>query len=197
MHNTPTVQAARGASGLRTGLRIGLFLASLACAVQGWAAPGVMLRDDSVRGAASATAGKLGTLRKGANVDILGNQGGWTRVQAGNLSGWVRLLYVRRGAASRADYAAGIGSAQGAVSTPHDTGAITATSGLRGLDMVQLSGAKYDAAQLARLEAHAASRAQAADFAARAGLQTRPLAYLPEPTTPNASAGVDNPLSGY
>jgi hypothetical protein len=156
-------------------------LALALCATQALALPGVMLRDDDLRAGAAAKASVLGKAKKGKAVDILDARGGWTQVRLGAATGWVRLLSVRRGTASRADVDASLGSAQGALNNPYDPGAITATSGLRGLDLAELKAARYDAAQLARLDTFAVGRAEAEAHAAQAGLKARPLAYLPAP----------------
>lgn len=151
-------------------------------ALPSWAVSGVMLRDDALRASASARSAQLAQAKKGKAVSVLASQGGWTRIQLGKTTGWVRLLSVRRGPASSTDLRGSLGSAETAISSPHDSGSITATSGLRGLDLADLSLAKFDARQIAMLEGHAVARADAADFAAQAGLTARSLAYLPAPT---------------
>jgi hypothetical protein len=164
----------------------------MSLAASAFAVPGVMLRDDDLRASASAGAARLGPVKKGKTVEVLGNRGGWTQVRAGATVGWVRLLSVRRGGVAGTDYGASLGSAQGAVTTPHDTGTITATSGLRGLDVADLSAAKYDAAQLDALERQGVTRAEAEAFAARAALKAHGLAYLPDPAArPASGAGYD------
>jgi hypothetical protein len=157
-----------------------LFCIGLA-ALPSWAVSGVMLRDDALRASASARGAQLTLAKKGKAVTVLASQGGWTRIQLGKTTGWVRLLSVRRGPASAADLRGSLGSAETAISSPHDSGSITATSGLRGLDLADLSLAKFDARQIELLEGHAVAKADAASFAAQAGLTPRSLAYLPAP----------------
>jgi hypothetical protein len=175
-----------------TELRGGWFALTLALLSQPvWAVSGVMLRDDVLRAAGNAGGAKIALARKGKTVDVLGSRGGWTQVRLGAASGWVRLLSVRRGPASRTDFQGSIGSAENAVRSPHDSGAITATSGVRGLDMADLSAARFDAGQIALLETYASRKADAAAFAAQAGLSGRALAYLPAPATQGALGGLD------
>ncbi|MBK6742075.1 MAG: SH3 domain-containing protein [Hydrogenophilales bacterium] len=171
---------------LRGGLLIGLALAS----ARAEAVTGVMLRDDDMRAAAGVSATKVALAKKGKIINVLARRGGWTQIQLGTVSGWVRLLSVRRGPASRTDYQGSLGSAENAANSPHDTGSITATSGLRGLDLVDLSAAKFDAKQLEQLERHASVKADAMAFAAQAGLTARSLAYLPAPPQ-NTFGGLD------
>jgi len=150
-------------------------------AIEAWALPGVMLRNDDLRASYSASAARLSTLAKGRVVEIVASRGGWTQVRAGSALGWVRLLSVRRGSASQADLQAGLGSARDAINTPVDRGAVTATSGLRGLDVADLGAARFDAAELARLDGQGVTPAQASEFAQRGGLVARTLADLPDP----------------
>lgn len=158
-------------------------------ATQAAALTGVMLRDDDLRIGAAPKAAILAKARKGKAVDILDTRAGWTQIRLAGATGWIRLLSVRRGQASRTDLDATLGSAQGAINSPHDQGAITATSGLRGLDLADLKSARYDAAQLARLEGYAVGRAEAEAFAAQAGLKARPLNYLAAPPSTYAVGG--------
>lgn len=66
------------------------------------------------------------------------------------------------------------------------TGQIVSTAGIRGLDEEQLKAAKYDAVQISELDSQAVSAAAARNFAAQAGLRSRPIAYLPDPARGNS-----------
>lgn len=61
------------------------------------------------------------------------------------------------------------------------TGQIVATAGIRGLDEERLRAARFDAAELNRMESYTASAGAARSFAAQGGLSSRPVAYLPDP----------------
>lgn len=161
--------------------RVGLLLTLALAALPTWAVSGVMLRDDTLRAAGNAAAAKVALAKKGKTVNVLGSQGGWTQIQLGAATGWVRLLSVRRGPASKTDFQGSVGSAESAVNSPHDSGSITATSGLRGLDLADLSAAKFDPRQIELLDGHGVGKAEAAAFAVQAGLAARSLAYLPAP----------------
>jgi len=65
------------------------------------------------------------------------------------------------------------------------TGQIVATAGIRGLDEEKLKAARFDAAQVTQLESLAVSAGAARNFAARGGLRSRPVAYLPDPAQRN------------
>jgi len=154
-------------------------LATPACA-----APGVMLRDEELRTAPAANAAAVGRVARGASVDIVARQGGWTRISSGGRSGWVRVLSVRTAAP-----ASGLGDVLGAVeagAARRDPGRVVAVAGLRGLDEEELKLARFNAAELQRLSGYASSRAEAEAFARELGLRPIKLAY---PANPRRQSG--------
>lgn len=161
-------------------LRMWLALLFLA-ALPAWAAPGVMLRDDTLRSKPSVTAAAAGTVSKGQAVEVLGRQGGWNQVRLGSKTGWVRLLSVRGGTASQTDVAGELKGALAVGTARRDPGKVVAVAGVRGLSEEELRQAHYDAQQLQQLEGQAVAFEEAARFAAEAGLARRDVAYLPAP----------------
>ncbi len=153
--------------------------AALLLAAPVLAAPGVMLKDDDLRASASATASVVTRLAKGANVDVLGRQGGWTQVSAGGRQGWVRILAVRT--SSSATSGAGLGGLVEAGGRRSDGSRVVATAGLRGLDVAELKSARFDAGQLISLDKYQVDRAGAEQFARSAGLRPHDLGYLAAP----------------
>ncbi len=142
------------------------------------AATGVMTKDEDLRASAAATAAVVGRAAKGARVEILARQGGWTQVSSSGKSGWVRILAVR------ADAPAGGGDALGvleATTSKRDPGKVVAVAGLRGLTEEELKLARFDAGELQLLERYASNRADAEQFARAAGLQAASVPYLPNP----------------
>lgn len=168
--------------------RITLFLLLAALALPAWAASGVMLRDDTLRAAAAATAASLGVVRKDSTVEVLARQGGWTQVRAVGRTGWVRLLSVRTSAG-----AGGLGDV-GALTAQRDPGRVVATAGLRGLTEEELRRAQYDAAEMQRLEGQAVSADEARRHAAEGRLSAIRLDHLPAPQTPASPA---TPTGGF
>lgn len=67
------------------------------------------------------------------------------------------------------------------------TGQIVATAGIRGLDEERLRAARFDAAELNRMESYTASADAARSFAAQGGLSSHPVAYLPDPARRNGA----------
>ncbi len=148
-----------------------------------WAAPGVMIRDDNLRSSASSSAGTVASVAKGTAVEVLDRQGGWTQIRAAGRTGWVRLLSVRRGAAAGSD---SLGDARGLVELGQrrsDPNKVVAVAGLRGLNEEELRAARFDAQELERLGGYAVKAEEAQQFAGRAGLVRREVAYLPAPAS--------------
>ena len=143
------------------------------------AAQGTVLRNEKLYSQPSATSKVTATAAKGASVTILAKRGGWLQVRSGRSSGWIRLLSVRAGAGGLGG--AGLGDVVGAATTRSDPSRVVAVAGLRGLDDEDLKQAKFDGAELARMDAWDASAAQARSFAARGGLAAAKVAALPEP----------------
>ena len=156
-----------------------LALLLAAGAVPALAAQGTVLRTDKLYSQPSATSRVTATAAKGATVTILAKRGGWLRVSSGKSSGWIRLLSVRAGPGGLGG--AGLGDVVGAATTRSDPSRVVAVAGLRGLDDEDLKQAKFNAAELARMDEWNATAAQARSFASRAGLAAIDVAALPEP----------------
>jgi len=156
-----------------------LLLLTCLVATPVFAASGVMLKGDDLRSSASASAAGIGRLDKGAAVQILGRQGGWTQVSDGSRTGWVRILSVR--STDTASAGAGLTGLLEAGGKRSDSGRVVATAGLRGLSEEDLKAAHFDAAELTKMERYQVDRAGAEQFSRTAGLQHRDLAYLPAP----------------
>jgi hypothetical protein len=154
-----------------------LILSACLVATPALAASGQMLKDEDMRAAANLKAASVGQVAKGAKVDVLGRQGGWTQISSGGRTGWVRILSVRTTVESGGDLS---GLVQ-AGTRRSDSSRVVATAGLRGLSEEELKSAHYDAAELARLDRYMVDRGAAEQFARAAGLRSISLDYLPEP----------------
>lgn len=152
---------------------------------------GVVLRNEKLYSQPSATASAAGSAVKGASVTILAKQGGWLRVTAGKTTGWIRLLSVRAGAGGLGG--AGVGDVIGAATTQSNPSKVVAVAGLRGLSDEELKQAKYNADEIARLDALAVSGAQAQSFAAQSGLAVVNVPALPKPQTASSSGNTTSP----
>ncbi|MCU0842194.1 MAG: SH3 domain-containing protein [Thiobacillaceae bacterium] len=162
-------------------LRYALLGAFMVLALPGLAATGTMIREEPLRASASSGAAVVGSAGRGASVEILARQGGWTQVRVAGRAGWVRLLSVRAGAAGQTD---AVGEIKGVLDVGQrrsDPGRVVAVAGLRGLTEEELRGARFDARELDKMNGYAVTAAEAERFARQADLLRRQVAYLPAP----------------
>ena len=155
-----------------------LGLLSLAAAVQ---EAGVAVKDDVLRAEPFADAKTVGSVAKGTQVGIVKKAGGWYQVQAGKTQGWVRMLSIRRGEATKVDVGKEVSGLAALSSGRAGTGQVVSTTGVRGLNEEELKGTKFNEAQLMKAQSFAASQGDAQDFAAKGRLKVRKFDYLPEP----------------
>lgn len=153
---------------------LGLLLASGACAGE----TGSALKSDTLRAEPYSDAKSAGSLNRGDKVDILEKKGAWLKVKARQSTGWVRLLSIKRGEASKSNDAAGLLSV---ASGRAGTGQVVSTTGVRGLSEEELKSAKFNEEEVKKMEANSISANAAKQFAAVGGLQARKQAYLPQP----------------
>lgn len=144
---------------------LGLGLSFLGAAPT-WAAPGSLLRDETLRTEPVPDAVGL-PLARGTGVDIRERRGGWLRVAAEGREGWVRVLSVRGEAAARRDV---LGEAKGVLTRaePRINSRVVAVAGFRGAEDDDAAGR----AALASLESQRLGPGGADDFA-RAGSLAR------------------------
>lgn len=113
----------------------------------------------------------IGVLSSGDKVDILETQGGWYKVKSGKLNGWVRMLSIRRGEPRKGG--GGTNDLVALATGRAGTGRVVSTTGIRGLDEEELKLARFDEAELRKLDVYSASRAEAQDFARQGKLKAR------------------------
>lgn len=159
---------------------------ALCAAASAWAAPGTVLRAEKLYSQPAATSKVAASVAKGAKVDILAKQGGWLKVKAGTSTGWIRLLSVRAGAGGLGG--AGVGDVVGAATTRSDPSRVVAVAGLRGLNEEDLKQARFNEAELARMEAVKVTPAQARSFAGQSGLAAISVPDLPKPQAQKPSS---------
>lgn len=147
----------------RTGLAAALALLAGAASAQD---AGVTVRASALMQEPYSDAAQLAELPEQTAVTVLARQGAWMQVQAGDQSGWLRLLNVRLGGGVRAQGDSGVAKAVN-VALSGSSGTAVAT-GVRGLDQEQIANATPDLAALDRLDAFAASEADARALASEA-----------------------------
>jgi hypothetical protein len=159
--------------------RLGWILCVAAVALPAAAAEqaGYMLRSADLKAKPFLDADTLAKLPERTPVTVIKQQGAWLQVKVRNQQGFVRLLQVRLDVSPTAlAVAAPVASTP---STPRPSGAApTVTSGVRGFDEVALKGAQPNPEELKRMQGFAASAERARQFAQRAQVAARQIAYL-------------------
>jgi hypothetical protein len=119
---------------------------------------------------------KTADIKRGEKLQILGKKGAWLNVKTTKAGGWVRLLSVKRGAASSGGQIKGV---LDVASGRAGTGKVVATTGVRGLNEEELKNAKYSEAEVKKLESFTITSGQAQQFAKSGGLKAVKINYLP------------------
>lgn len=149
----------------------GLLLTSLAGVAR--AEPVVVERESALRAEPSLTASTIATVPRGARGTVTGRSGVWVNINTPEGSGWVFTFNVRFGERSAADaVASGRGTAVRAKP------GVVSTIGIRGLSEEDLQRASFNANEMRRLDAYAASPEAAAQRASAAGLSAYSIDYL-------------------
>ena len=162
------------------------------------AAPGTLLRNESLRIQPFATARVAAQVSRGTLVDIVARRGGWLQIKTGRAQGWVRLLSVRAGQGGAGG--ARLGDVVGVATRRSNPSRVVSVAGVRGLSEDQLRQARFDANELSRLDNHAATLSQGRSHASRSGLASVNVPALPrsqaryEPST-NDSSNSDWPAN--
>lgn len=144
-------------------LKVMLFLTPLFCLQAAIAAEtGTALKNDILRKEPYADAKTSGSLTRGEPLDILKKQGAWLQIKTRKTTGWVRLLSVKRGAATSGNQAAGV---LAAASGRAGTGQVVSTTGIRGLNEEELKAAKFNESEVKTLESYTLSADDGRQFA--------------------------------
>ena len=145
------------------------------------AEPGYVLRSCDLMDEPYRDANALTALEEGVDVEILKRKGGWFNVTVGEQTGWVRMSKIRKGEAvvgpdSGADASGVLQLASGRAGT----GNVVAATGVRGLNEEELKEARFNAAQIEKMESFAVTKKRARRFAREGGLVAREFAFLPD-----------------
>lgn len=143
-----------------------------------FAEPATVIRATELRSAPATDAAVLAPLAENAKVNAAERKGGWTRVKAeGGHEGWVRMLTLRYGGGGGDARQGDSGIVQLLNVARSGTSGTQVATGARGLDAEQLANARPNAAELQKMQGHAASRDGAAGFAAKGKLQPQRVDY--------------------
>ncbi|MDP3744591.1 MAG: SH3 domain-containing protein [Methylotenera sp.] len=136
---------------------------------------GSALKKDNMRAEPYADAKISGSFNRGDSLEILKKQGAWLQVKTKKNTGWVRLLSVKRGAATTTNKTAG---ALAVASGRAGTGQVVSTTGVRGLNEQDLKAAKFNETEVKTIESYTLSAEQGRQFANAGNLKTIAFANL-------------------
>lgn len=145
---------------------------------------GSALKNDSIRFEPYADSKVVGSFTRGESLDILKKQGAWLQVKTKKSTGWVRLLSVKRGAASGSGNQ--LSGALAVANGRAGTGQVVSTTGVRGLSEEELKAAKFNETEIKAMEANTVSAAQGQQFASTGGLKKATFANLKAPANGGA-----------
>jgi hypothetical protein len=150
----------------RIALAVVLWLAAAVAHAQGQAFTN---RATDLKEQGSDQARTLGSLRENTEVKVLQRAGGWTRVEVGGQSGWVKVFHLRFPATAATESSGGGGFLSGLSSAiggrPRTQQAGIQTVGVRGLSPEELKNASPDGEALKRMQSYAADNNAAERFA--------------------------------
>lgn len=145
---------------------------------------GSALKNDSIRFEPYADAKVVGSFSRGESLDILKKQGAWLQVKTKKNTGWVRLLSVKRGAASSSGNQ--MSGVLAAANGRAGTGQVVSTTGVRGLSNEELKAAKFNETEVKAMEGNTVTAQQGQQFATSGGLKTVTFANLKAPVNGGA-----------
>ncbi|OYZ04834.1 MAG: ligand-binding protein SH3 [Methylophilales bacterium 16-45-7] len=147
-----------------------LISASTACMA---AESGTALKADTLRTQPYADAKSSGALVKNESLQILSKKGAWLQVKTKKATGWVRLLSVKRAGTGNA-----LKGTMDVATGRAGTGKVVSTTGIRGLSAEELKAAKFNEAEMNKLDGYAVNKSVAQQFATSGGLSSNQTAYL-------------------
>lgn len=129
-------------------------------------------RATELKDKASADGATVASLPENTAVKVLARGGGWTQVDAGGKTGWVRVFHLRFTSSVQSESGGGLASIGSALGFGGATSrkANLATTGIRGLSPEDLKNASPNPAQLAKLHSYRVDKASAERFAHEAKL---------------------------
>jgi hypothetical protein len=135
-------------------------------------------------------AATLTTLPEGTSVKAIERQSGWTRVEANQKTGWVRVFHLRfQSTVSQSEESGGsslLSFLQGPQRVPSRQ---TTTVGIRGLSEEDLKNASPNPEALKKLQSFRAGKAAGDSFAREAKLAAARVDYLDSDDAPGAKRG--------
>ncbi|TNG00917.1 MAG: SH3 domain-containing protein [Gammaproteobacteria bacterium] len=155
--------------------------ALLAAATQLFAEPGYVVRSSDLMDEPYRDANLLATLEEEAPVEILKRKGGWLNITAAGKTGWVRMSSVRKGKApAKPDSGTEAKGILDLASGRAGTGNVVSATGVRGLNEEELKEAKFNPAEIEKMESFTINPKNAKRFAREGKLKARQVKFLPD-----------------
>jgi hypothetical protein len=158
-------------------MRWPFLIASVLAAALPWCAladeQGFTNRATELKERGAADSATLASLPENTPVKVLARGGGWTHVEAGGKSGWVRVFHLRFPTTVQSESSgSGLGSLGSALGFggSQTREARLATTGIRGLSTEDVKNASPNPAELQRMQSYRADRPAAERFAHEAKL---------------------------
>ena len=140
-----------------------------------------LLRSTELRAAPFRDAEVVQKLSANTTLQVVKRKGGWYQVKTQGKTGWVRmttLLFSQPGA-KPASGGQGADDAAGNLLTGRSSyRGVTAATGIRGLDVVDIQNSVPNEAAVTKMDKYAVSAKSARSYAGSGGLKSRKVAYL-------------------
>ncbi len=151
---------------------------------------GVTNRATELKAEPRPDAATLATLAEGTSVKALERQSGWTRIEANQKTGWVRVFHLRfQALVSQSEDSGGsslLSFLRGPQRAPSKQ---TATVGIRGLSEEDLKNASPNPEALKTLQSYRADKPAGETFAREAKLAAARVDYVDSDDAANAKRG--------
>lgn len=143
------------------------------------AEPAMIIRNSEFRAKPLIDAPLLNTLKEGDTVDLIGNEGGWSKIKtADGKIGFVRLLNIRPTSASSGNALGGVDKLGNVVRTG-STGSV-ATTGVKGITKDDIAQSTPNPEEVKKMESYAATEADARKAAKSVKLTEQSVSFLGE-----------------
>jgi uncharacterized protein YgiM (DUF1202 family) len=141
-----------------------------------------LMRSTELRAAPFRDAEVVQRLGANTNLQVVKRKGGWYQVKTQGKTGWVRmttLMFSQPGGKPASGGGQGADDAVGGLLTGRSSyRGVTAATGIRGLDAVNIRNATPNAAAVAKMDKYAVSAKSARSYASSGGLKSKKVAYL-------------------
>ena len=141
---------------------------------------GVAVKSCKVLQEPFADAREIASLKEGDPVDIVTRKGGWLNITTRGKTGWVRMLFVRRGAAGKTSAVTEASGVLGLATGRSGKGNVVAATGVRGLNEEELKSATFNKQEFTKLKTYGTTNTEAQLFAQEGGLRPQKIEFLEE-----------------